>query len=178
MFAVDYLPKNSILSMIRSILLIFLLFAANAVFAQMQFQGQALYGNEWIRSNQTYLKFKITEDGVYKISYQDLHQAGFPLGAVEINRLHLICLAQDVKLIRSTEGLMGTDDYLLFYGKKNRAELDAPLFADPTVLMNPEYSMHNDTASYYLTWDHTINSNVVEKLKMIYQHLCQKICII
>lgn len=165
MFAVDYLPKNSIFSMIRSILLTLLVLTTIGVHAQMQFQGQALYGNEWIRPNQSYLKFKISEDGMYRISYQELHQVGFPLGAVELNKLHIINLGQDVQLIRSTEGLMQTDDYILFYGKKNRAELDAPLFSDPSVLMNPEYSMHNDTASYYLTWDNSVNSNVIERIQ-------------
>ena len=41
----------------------------------MQFQGQALYGNEWIRPNQSYLKFKISEDGMNQLS--ELHQVGF-----------------------------------------------------------------------------------------------------
>ena len=31
--------------------------------------------------------------------------------------------------------------------------------------MNPEYSMHNDTASYYLTWDNSVNSNVIERIQ-------------
>ena len=45
------------------------------------------YNNEWIRYNQTYYKFKVGKDGVYRISKSTLEQAG--LGSVPVESLEL-----------------------------------------------------------------------------------------
>lgn len=35
------------------------------------------YGNEWINYNQTYYKIKISQDGLYRITYSVLQQSEF-----------------------------------------------------------------------------------------------------
>ncbi|NUO01769.1 MAG: efflux RND transporter permease subunit [Saprospiraceae bacterium] len=53
-------------------------------------------------------------------------------------------------------GPMAPGDFLEFYGKKNRAELDRHLFRNPDAdLFNPEFSLISDTIFYFLTWDET-----------------------
>ena len=133
--------------------------------AQMNFNSQSLYGNEWIKPGSDYYKIKIAEDGMYKISFQQLQQAGIPVGSVTADKFQLFRFGTDVPLIRSTVSLMASTDYLLFYGKRNRAELDLPLFDDPNDLMNREYSMYNDTAVYYLSWENSANSSVVQRIQ-------------
>ena len=40
-------------------------------------QGQ--YSNEWINYAQTYFKIPVAQTGIYRITFQDLQNAGFPL---------------------------------------------------------------------------------------------------
>jgi len=137
----------------RSALIVSFLGLVVSLFSQMQFKGQSLYGNEWIQTGQSYWKFKISADGVYKIPQTTLLQAGFPVNSVPSQQIKLYALGKELPLIRSTAGIMGPNDYLLFYGKKNRSDLDEALFDDPALLFNPEYSMFNDTLAYYLSYD-------------------------
>lgn len=140
----------SIKSMIRSTIYIFF-FLLSQLNAQMNFQGQLIFGNEWYKSGQKYWKIKVPVDGIYKITYQELQSAGFPISDVPASHFQLYKFGQEVPVIRSSSGLMGTGDYLVFYGLKNRGELDQALFDQADLMMNPEYSMFNDTAVYYLT---------------------------
>ena len=38
--------------------------------------GQDIFGNEWIKKNQKYIKIRVSEDGVYKISQSQLQSTG------------------------------------------------------------------------------------------------------
>lgn len=130
----------------------------------MNYNGQFLFGNEWIKAGQSYWKMKIPEDGVYRISYSLLEKMGFPLSTVSFEQIRLIRNGEPVSTILSTRGKGGPADYILFYGLKNRSELDAPLFTGQDVLLNPEYSMFTDTSTYYLTWEQDVSTAIVEKI--------------
>ena len=47
---------------------------------------------------------------------------------------------------------MGSADFIEFYGKKQRNELDRYLYSEESQQLNPWYSLFTDTATYYLTW--------------------------
>ena len=113
--------------MLRVLPVCFNLMLCFALHAQMKFKSQILYGNEWIQPGRDYYKIKIAEDGIYKINYQQLQQAGIPINSLTADQIRLIKFGSEVEMIRSTPGIMGIADYLLFYGKKNRSELDEPL---------------------------------------------------
>ena len=51
--------------------------------------ANAQYGNEWIDYSQSYFSFKVAENGVYKIDYQTLNNAGFPVGSTSTEHLQL-----------------------------------------------------------------------------------------
>ena len=50
----------------------FLLFAISS-------HGVAQAPNSWIDFTQSYYKIPVSKDGIYKISYSDLENAGFPV---------------------------------------------------------------------------------------------------
>lgn len=53
-------------------------------------QGKdTLYGNEWIKSDQTYLKFFTDKDGLYQITFEDLTKAGVPLASIRGSQLQV-----------------------------------------------------------------------------------------
>ncbi len=131
--------------------------------AQMWNGKDTLYGNEWINYAQTYYKMKIAKDGIYKINYQDLKNAGIPLANVKGNQLKIYALGKEIPIYISNNNLFTNNDYVEFYAKKNRGELDAELFRTPlTHQMNPAYSMFNDTISYFLTWSNLPSNNFKE----------------
>ena len=45
--------------------------------------------NDWIDYNQTYFKIKIAEDGIYRISRQELISAGVPTSSIDPRSLSL-----------------------------------------------------------------------------------------
>lgn len=120
--------------------------------AQMSNGQDTLYGNEWIQYGQPYYKLKIAEDGVYRLTYQQMQAAGIPLNAVQGQRWQLFHLGVEQPVFVSNEGTFQSGDYLEFYGQKNRSELDRHLYRDPNGnMLNPEYSLFTDSAAYYLT---------------------------
>lgn len=121
--------------------------------AQMLFNGKYQYGNEWIRYDQSYYKFYITEDGFYRLGYQDLIKAGIPIQSIELKFLKIYRNGEEIALRCSSNGIMTEQDFVEFYGTYNRAELDAALFKSGTTIFNKEFSMFTDKAAYYLTWD-------------------------
>jgi len=138
----------------RHVLPLLLLLLTTVLQAQMWNGRDTLYGNEWIDYDQDYYKIFIAEDGIYRISYAQLQQAGIDVTGTAAGRYQLFLLGEEVALYTpATAGAaLQPGDYLEFYGRKNRAELDRYLFKDPDgELLNPEYSMFTDTAAYFLT---------------------------
>ena len=118
----------------------------------MQFNGSQLFGNEWINTSQNYYKFYVSEDGLYRINRSTLEAVGIPVAQIQAAKFQLFHLGQEVAMYRSTYGQMGAADFLEFYGRKNRGELDAPLFTDSDHQLNPDHSVISDESCYFLTW--------------------------
>ncbi len=138
----------------KKILLPLLLLSSIAARAQIWNGIDTLYGNEWIDFSKTYFKIKIADDGIYRVPYQVLASAGVPVGSVPASQLRLYRYGIQEPVFATTDGVFGSQDYIEFFGEKNRDAVDNHLFADPTTEnLNPAYSLFNDTAIYYLTWE-------------------------
>lgn len=129
------------------------LLAFHLSIAQMPENGVIRYGNEWIDYDNSYLKIPVGEDGIYRLTFEQMQALEVPVESMEGRQFQLFHHGQEVPLYTSSEGQLGIGDFLEFYGKKNRAELDRYLFNHPEQeMLNPEYSLVNDTAAYFLTW--------------------------
>jgi len=143
------LSANQYLLM-KNLLTLFFLLTALSVRAQMWNGTDTLYGNEWIDFAKTYYKIKVAEDGIYRIPAASLADAG--LSSVAPSQFRLYVYGKEQAIFTSTNSLFGPQDYLEFYGKKNRDEVDRYLFEQADMeALNPQYSMFTDTAVYYLT---------------------------
>lgn len=122
--------------------------------------GQSANSNSWIDFDQEYVKIPIAKDGVYRISGEVLKNSGIPIESVPIGSYQLFRLGEEVPMyIPSGLTILGQADFIEFYGRKNRGELDRALFENPDQdQLNPEYSMFNDTSVYFLTWGSTANA--------------------
>lgn len=136
-----------------AVLLTVFFFGETCLFAQIIQDGDTLYGNEWIDYDQQYYKLTVGEDGLYSISYADLINAGFPVADVNPEELRLYWMGKEQNIHISSAGSLAEGDVILFYGQKNRSQLDRFLFSDPDKMMlNPMYGLTSDTSAYYLTW--------------------------
>jgi hypothetical protein len=126
----------------------------NTGLAQMWNGTDTLFGNEWIRDGQSYYQLKIGADGIYRLPYAALQEAGLPVDAIAASRYQLWCLGQEQPLYASAGASpLAPGDFLEFYARKNRGELDRHLFERPDEeMLNPWHSMFTDSAAYFLTW--------------------------
>lgn len=133
------------------IIAIFILsYVANST-AQIIVNGEERFGNEWINYNQEYFKFEVSEDGLYRISKSALSNAGFPVNTTPMSDFQMFWLGDEVAIYTTTDGIMGDNDFIEFYGKKLRTELDRHLFEDENFILNREVSLYSNESVYFLT---------------------------
>ncbi len=107
------------------------------------------YHNEWIDFDQTYYKIKVGNKGLHRISSNVLQNAGLPLDA---SGYQLFYQGEEMPLYTSSEGELGANDYIEFYGQRNDGRLDTELYADPNWQPQTIISNFSDSAHYFLTW--------------------------
>ena len=132
---------------------VFSLFLTFNLSAQIIEDSVSIYGNEWIDFSKDYYKIPVSEDGIYHITYQQLSDSGIDLENVMGKDFQLYLYGKEINIYASTSGKFSPNDYIEFYGEKNRTKLDSFLFRNKNHILNPEYSMFTDTSAYFLTWD-------------------------
>ena len=134
--------------MIRCLSVILLLFT-------LHFSGLAqTFGNEWINYSQKYYAFPILQSGIYKITYQNLQNAGIPVATIPIDQYQVFGKQKEQPLYIIDDGNNFLDPYefIYFYAEKNDGWLDSSLYDNPSWLGNPKYSLYNDTIRYFFSW--------------------------
>jgi hypothetical protein len=114
--------------------------------------------NNWINFSQSYYKIPVAKDGVYRLTYSDLNDAGFPVSAVDPRFIQIIHRGVEQAIYFKhnqipADSKFDATEYLEFYGQRNDGTLDAklyePLFSQP----HPYYNLYSDTSAYFLTWN-------------------------
>ena len=146
--------------------LIFLLIGGFS-FGQM---SDGKFGNEWINYQNTYYKFKISEDGLYRIPSSHLTMSGVDLSKLTQTNIQLFLNGQEIPINVQMDG--ETIDYIEFWGQKNKSTLDKELYNNGH--FNPEYSLITDSSSYFLTWDNSINGKRYQNISSNLTNLPQR----
>lgn len=139
------------------------LFTLILVLLALQSASAQTYGNEWIVPGQSYYKLKVFQEGLYRITYEDLVSAGLPAN-IDSRRFQILHRgAEQAILVKLPDNSpLGTPlsngDYIEFYGKGNDGTLDTELYIDPTFQAHKKYNLFSDTSAYFLTWNN-LNSN-------------------
>ncbi|MGL6268501.1 MAG: C25 family cysteine peptidase, partial [Chitinophagaceae bacterium] len=111
---------------------------------------KAQYNNEWIDYNKTYFKFKVGSTGLYQIPQAVLQSAG--IGSVPAENYQLWRNGEQVPLYTSVStGAFGAADFIEFYGIMNDGKKDTKLYRTPALQLSDKWSLHTDTAAYFLT---------------------------
>lgn len=149
---------------ITLLVLVFLFTNISTIWSQIITNQDTLYGNEWIDYDQTYFKVKVAEDGIYRISFNELNESGVFNSDIQPSGkdFQLFYMGREIPIYTSTENAFSSDDYLEFYGQKNRGWLDQFLYIEPEYQVNPEYSLFSDTSAYFLTWKTDVGHNRIE----------------
>jgi hypothetical protein len=118
------------------------------------------FGNEWINYGQRYYKFSIAEDGVYRITFNDLANAGIPISGIDPDNIQLFAANEEVPIYieGAEDGFFNSTDFIEFIGHKNDGSLETSLYDTPDDQPNPYYSIFNDSLNYFLTWNTTGNN--------------------
>ena len=98
------------------------------------------YGNEWINYSQTYYKFGVFRDDIYRISISQLTALGLPTSVNGAN-LQLFRDGAEVAMYVSNNGLLSGTDYVEFYGEKANGVVDLPLFKNASAQLNPAQNL-------------------------------------
>jgi hypothetical protein len=116
--------------------------------------GQA-YGDEWIDYNKQYYKVSLAQNGIYRISYADLSNSGFPVNSVDPRRIQLYYkgVEQAVYVQGQGDAIFNTTDFIEFYGLKNDGKADAELYKPTSAQPHQFYSIYSDTSAYFLTYN-------------------------
>src|SRR5574337_791718 len=122
------------------------------------------FGNEWIVYSEKSLKIRVVNDGIYRIDSTTLatsiQQVGGSLGMIDPRNLQLFHNGQEeyIYVEGESDGVFNGSDFLEFYGKRNDGAMDAELYGGSQNQLNPYYSLYNDTAIYFLTWNSSISN--------------------
>ena len=130
------------------------LFAMSFLFQQSTAQT---FGNEWIQYNQTYYKFKIHADSLYRIPISSLLALGMPNNVLGDN-LQLFRDGQEVPIFVSNNAALSGNDYIEFYGTKANGKVEEPLYKNPAWQLNPNQNSVSDTAFYFITFNNAVNN--------------------
>lgn len=126
----------------------------------LQLRSQT-YGNEWINYSQNYYKIKIAQNGIFRIDSATLVNAGIPLSSINPKNFQLFHngIQQYIYIEGESDNVFNSSDFIEFYAQKNDGVLDSSLYVNTAFVPNPYYSLINDTAVYFLTWNAALANN-------------------
>lgn len=132
----------------NKILLIILIFTG---FVVSKLDAQT-YGNEWINYNQTYYKFRVYKDSIYRIPVSSLTALGLP-STVNGANLQMFRDGQEIPIYVSTSSVLTSIDYIEFFGEKANGKVDLPLYKNSNLQLNSDINLVSDTAYYFITYN-------------------------
>ena len=79
-----------------------------------------------------WVKIAVDHDGLYRLTYADLQQAGLDVGGIDPRYLHLNSQGREVRIYITGEadGRLDPSDTILFYGEKFKGDYLSPQYAD------------------------------------------------
>jgi len=129
-----------------------LIFSLSA-FISFSAESQPVFGDEWINTNQAYLRIPVTKTGFYKITSDELRSAGFPVEDVSGASLQMFRRGKElaIEVENNLSEKAGFNGSVIFFGQRNDDTPDSALYTKPEAIPHAYYSLYSDTAVYFLT---------------------------
>jgi hypothetical protein len=118
------------------------------------------HGNEWIEYSQQYFAVAIHTNGIYRVDYNTMLNAGMPLGSFDPRSFQVFARGEEQPIFvkNQSSGVFNPGDYIEFYAEKNDGWFDSNFYENAQKHPNPNYSLINDTINYYITWNNSLNN--------------------
>lgn len=123
------------------------------------------YGNEWVEASQPHFKFKVYQEGVYRISQLALNDAlaaqGISLATIDPRNIQVFARGEEqfIYLEGEDDGAFDPTDFIEFYARGNDGVFDTDVYFDnPLNNANPYHSLINDTIRYFITWNSSLTN--------------------
>jgi len=152
-FLVNYEPDNEFDNVLKKIIINY---DHASSFRSFPHYSAALDSSgSWIDYSREYVKLGIPEDGIYRITYNDLTNYGINSAQINPSLLKIFFKGKQIPLfIEGDEDLsFGEDDYIEFYCRKNYG---SPEYRN-IVAAGEDYlnfmDRYNDTSFIWLSWD-------------------------
>jgi hypothetical protein len=136
---------------IRYLLVLFLLTSSN-LFAQN-------FGLEWIDYAKTYYKIPVNREGIYRISYAQLQNAGFPVSMIDPHQIQMFYKGKEIaiRVVGEQDSVFNPNDFIEFYGRGNGFDLLSEMYDNPNNMPRiydenyPFFIYYTDYNAYFLT---------------------------
>ncbi|AFM03890.1 hypothetical protein Fleli_1464 [Bernardetia litoralis DSM 6794] len=108
---------------------------------------------DWVDYDKVYYKVIVNEDGIYRLNFQELIDAGIPL-SMNPRRLQMYYHGKEIpiRVEGEVDGRLDSLDYVEFYGKQRDSEHDKLLYPDPTQRPTQDISLFGENSVYFLTY--------------------------
>ncbi|MBX2841294.1 MAG: hypothetical protein KTR26_05955 [Flammeovirgaceae bacterium] len=122
--------------------------------------------NEWINYDQQYFKIGVSQDGIFRISYEELQNGGFPVSTVNPQNIQLFFRGKEqaIYIDGESDGVFNFGDYIEFYGAKNDGLLDKEFYPDPINQTDPFANLYSNQTFCFLTY--TLNESFGKRIKV------------
>lgn len=113
------------------------------------------FGNSWYDPGLNYLKIRVWEDGVYRVTDQELINAGFSVSSASLANLKLFYRGEEQHI--HVEQNSGNLSFIEFWGRRNDGRVDSLMYRDPITRLPADVQPHkrislfSDTSAYFLT---------------------------
>lgn len=112
-----------------------------------QYPGNA---NDWIDYTKTYYKFKVNEEGIYKITGEVLQNQGISTSEMIGKNFALFHNGEEIPIYVSTSETFSGNDFIEFYGKLNDGHSDTHLYKEKEHQASTQNSLFEDAGTYFL----------------------------
>ena len=123
--------------------------------------GQPSYGDDWVQDNQTYYKFYVEEEGIYRINAATLKGLGIPVEDIPLDQYQIYSYGDQVPLLLPAGDRLDEEEDITFYGQGPDGSIDGLLYTDPArQQLNPTVSLYSTKRPYFLTWTTDTDSSL------------------
>ena len=122
----------------------------------------------WINFTQSYYKILTTQNGIHRVTFQQLTEASFPAASINTNNLQLFHRGQEqaLEVVDGGDGRLDAGDYLEFYGIQNDGTLDQDLYLTSEAQPHTYHNLYSDTSAYFLTWAAGVNGKRMSRISI------------
>ncbi len=117
---------------------------------------------KWINFNSNYIKISIVQDGIFKITGNDIANAGYNISSITPNTFQLFESGKEVPIIIDDggDGVFDDIDFIEFWGHKNYSRISNRVINGDNEEYNEYLNRYTDTTYYFLTWGMGIGKRI------------------